>query len=135
MRIFQRFGRVTLIVMLGLLCMGNRSACDRRRLTLEAGPLSVNVTPGTRVEITNPVWDHAWSDYPLRDAFSICNRKTRSSCDPNYRIFVDRLVDAFGPSRHRNECHPLDDDETLSVYSFVTMGGATVIVFAPTKGL
>src|SRR5262245_9825318 len=53
-----------------LLLMGNKPACDNQPLTLSCDTVSVQVDPGTCVDLENPCGDHTWVRL---DAFRLCD--------------------------------------------------------------
>lgn len=59
-----------------LLLMGNKPSCDNRPLTLSCDTVSVQLDPGTCVDLQNPCGDRTWVSM---DAFRLCDGIDRLS--------------------------------------------------------
>jgi hypothetical protein len=59
------------LLFLAFMMMGNRPSCDRRQPTLECSDMSINVAPGTCVDISNPC--DASGDFSRVDGFRLCD--------------------------------------------------------------
>ncbi len=64
------YGTIALLF-LAFLMMGYRSACDIRQPTLTCGDMSINISPGECVDITNPC--DASGDFSRVDGFRLCD--------------------------------------------------------------